>query len=165
MEAYPLNRFLLAKLSMSAISKVPNRKKLNQALESIASGGYSLDDGYNDTMKRLKAQSSGMPTDSIILLSFVTHASRELTVSELEHALAIEVDESSFDTDNISDLREAIDSCSGLLEIDPEDQKVMLVHRKFISLQSPMLYTDNYKTPPRSTLIVQKKLISLTQAQ
>ncbi|OBT92508.2 hypothetical protein VE01_09480 [Pseudogymnoascus verrucosus] len=113
---------------MSAISKVPNRKKLNQALESIASGGYSLDDGYNDTMKRLKAQSSGMPTDSIILLSFVTHASRELTVSELEHALAIEVDESSFDTDNISDLREAIDSCSGLLEIDPEDQKVMLVH-------------------------------------
>ncbi|OAF61513.1 hypothetical protein VC83_01953 [Pseudogymnoascus destructans] len=111
--------FLLAKLSMSAISKVSNRKKLNQALESIASGGYSLDDGYNDTMKRLKAQSSGMLTDSIILLSFVTHASRELTVSELEHALAIEVNESSFDTDNISDLREAIDSCSGLLEIDP----------------------------------------------
>lgn len=119
---------------MSTISKVSNAKKLKKALESIASGGYSLDEGYNDTMKRLRAQYGGMQAESIILLSFVTHASRELTVPELEHALAIEVDESSFDTDNISDLREVIDSCSGLLEIDPEDQKVMLVHRKFISL-------------------------------
>ncbi|KFY42331.1 hypothetical protein V494_02458 [Pseudogymnoascus sp. VKM F-4513 (FW-928)] len=120
--------FLLAKLSMSTISKVPNRKKLRQALELIESGTYSLDEGYNDTMKRLKAQEGGAQAESIILLSFVAHASRELTVSELEHALAIEVEEPFFDTDNISDLREAIDSCSGLLEIDPDDQRVMLVH-------------------------------------
>ncbi|ELR04453.1 hypothetical protein GMDG_06766 [Pseudogymnoascus destructans 20631-21] len=153
--------FLLAKLSMSAISKVSNRKKLNQALESIASGGYSLDDGYNDTMKRLKAQSSGMLTDSIILLSFVTHASRELTVSELEHALAIEVNESSFDTDNISDLREAIDSCSGLLEIDPEDQKVMLVHH------TAKEYFDRTKEthfPDASAMITERCLAYLSDS-
>lgn len=150
---------------MGTISKVSNAKKLKQALESIASGGYSLDEGYNDTMKRLKAQYGGMQAESIILLSFVTHASRELTVSELEHALAIEVDEPSFDTDNISDLREVIDSCSGLLEIDPEDQKVTLVHRKLIPLQSLILYTDRYEIPPRSTLIALKKLISQAQAQ
>src|SRR5687767_14899299 len=109
---------------MSSISKVSNLKKLRQALESIASGSYSLDEAYNDTMERLKTQHGGMEAESIILLSFVTHTSIDLTVSELEHAMAIEVDESSFDTDNISDLREAINSCGGLVAIDPEDDKV-----------------------------------------
>ncbi|KFY15835.1 hypothetical protein V492_01728 [Pseudogymnoascus sp. VKM F-4246] len=144
--------FLLAKLSMNSISKIPNRKKLNQALESIASGSYTLDEAYNDTMERLKTQYGGMQAESIILLSFVTHASRELTVSELEHAMAIEVDEPSFDTDNISDLREAIDSCSGLVAIDPEDEKVVLAHRKFIPLHSLLLYANDHKIPPRNTL-------------
>src|SRR4051794_40116488 len=116
---------------MDTISKIPNLKKLKQALESIASGGYSLDDAYNDTMKRMKAQPREMQDESVILLSFVAHASRALTFSELEHAMAIEVNESSFDTDNISDLRVLIDSCSGLIEVDIEDQTVIIAHRKF----------------------------------
>lgn len=124
---------------MSTISKASNPKKLKQALESIASNNYSLDKAYNATIERLKAQDGGILEESIILLSFVTHASRELTVSELEHALAIEINESSFETDNISDLREVIDSCSGLLEIDPEDQRVMLARRKF-TLCSHLFY-------------------------
>ena len=150
---------------MSTISKASNLKKLKRALESIASNNYSLDEAYNVTMERLKAQDGGIQAESITLLSFITHASRELTVSELEHALAIEVDEAGFDTDNISDLREAIDSCSGLLEISAEDQKVMLAHRKFIPLHSSILSAYDHKIPPRSTLIVQKKPISLMQAQ
>ncbi|OBT64762.1 hypothetical protein VE03_06549 [Pseudogymnoascus sp. 23342-1-I1] len=141
--------FLLAKLSMNSISKVSNPKKLRQALESIASGSYSLDEAYNDTMERLKTQYGGMEAESIILLSFVTHTSRDLTVSELEHAMAIEVDESSFDSDNISDLKEAINSCGGLVSIDPEDDKVVLAHCKFISLRPPILYADDDKIPLR----------------
>jgi hypothetical protein len=150
---------------METISKISNLKKLKRALESMASGSYSLDDAYNDTMERIKTQPDGMQADSIILLSFVTHASRALTVSELEHALAIEVDEPFFDTDNISDLREAIDSCSGLVEIDPEDQTVVLAHRKFTSLLSPILPANSLQIPPKSTLIVPKKNISLAQTQ
>lgn len=129
---------------MNTISQVKNTKVFKQALASIASRGYSLDEAYNDTMKRLKTQYGGMQADSMILLSIITHASRDLTVSELEHALAIEVTESSFDTDNISDLRETIDSCSGLVDIDPEDQKVMLAHHRFISPQSAILYAADH---------------------
>ncbi|KFZ02901.1 hypothetical protein V502_11411 [Pseudogymnoascus sp. VKM F-4520 (FW-2644)] len=147
--------FLLAKLSMSTISKASNTKKLKQALESISSNNYSLDKAYNDTMERLKAQDGRIQAEWIILLSFITHASRELTVSELEHALAIEVD-------NISDLREAIDFCSGLVEIDAEDQRVMLARH------TTKEYFDRTKEthfPDASAMITQRCLAYLSDAK
>jgi hypothetical protein len=119
---------------MNTISTVSNPKRLKRALESIADGSYSLDEAYNDTMRRLKSQHGGFDAESMVLLAFVTHASRDLTVLELEHALAIEVNEPFFDRDNISDLEAVIDSCSGLVTIDPEERKVVLGHCRFVSL-------------------------------
>ena len=62
------------------------------------------------------------------VLSWITCAKRPLATSELQHALAIELGESSLDEDNIPQIEDMVSVCAGLVTVDEESEIIRLVH-------------------------------------
>lgn len=64
------------------------------------------------------------------VLSWVARAKRPLSVSELLHALATELDESEFHDDNIPDLDDIVSACAGLITTTagPSRDKIRFIH-------------------------------------
>lgn len=65
---------------------------------------------------------------AIKTLMWISHAKRVLTVTELQHALAVRLDESELDRENFIDPQLVVDSCFGLVEIDGESSTIRFVH-------------------------------------
>ena len=61
-------------------------------------------------------------------LSWITHAKRPLTTRELQHALAVEVGESEFNEENLSEIDDIVSVCAGLVTVDEESNIIRLVH-------------------------------------
>ena len=53
---------------------------------------------------------------------------KTLTTKELQHALAVELDDEEFDSDNLPDIRDLVSNCCGLVTIDSENDVIRLVH-------------------------------------
>jgi ankyrin repeat protein len=74
----------------------------------------------------------GQVTDSQVLakqiLPWITCAKRPLTTLELQHALAVEIDEHELDEENLSDIEDVISVCAGLVTVDEQSSIVRLVH-------------------------------------
>jgi hypothetical protein len=113
---------------MESIEEARSLRQLKLTIESFSTGRYTLDKAYNEAMERVKAQNKVLGDQAMRILSWITHASRHLTITELQHALAVEVGEKSFDEDNISDIEEVINACAGLVAINTEQNTVELVH-------------------------------------
>ena len=62
------------------------------------------------------------------VLSWITCAKRPLTTSELEHALAVEPEESQLDEENLCRVEDMVSVCAGLVTIDEESRIIRLVH-------------------------------------
>jgi ankyrin repeat protein len=65
---------------------------------------------------------------AIKALMWISHAKRVLSVTELQHALAVRLDDSDLDRENFIDPQLIVDSCFGLVEIDVESQTIRFVH-------------------------------------
>ena len=62
------------------------------------------------------------------VLSWITCAKRPLTTAELQHALAVEVDEAELDEENVPQIEDMVSVCAGLVTIDEESDIIRLVH-------------------------------------
>ena len=62
------------------------------------------------------------------VLSWITCAMRPLTTSELEHALAVELEEPQLDLENICPVYHMVSVCAGLVTVDEESGIIRLVH-------------------------------------
>ena len=62
------------------------------------------------------------------VLSWVTRAKRQLTTSELQHALAVEIGEPELDEDNLPQVDDLVSVCAGLVTVDNESGVIRLVH-------------------------------------
>ena len=107
-------------------------KKIKIALESMPN---ELDELYRQTVERIRRQPGDDGELGMKVLSWVTHAKRPLRVEEIQHALAVEVDEDEdedlpgqMDFDNILSPQSLTDLCAGLVVIDPSSQIIRLVH-------------------------------------
>jgi ankyrin repeat protein len=65
---------------------------------------------------------------AIKTLMWISHAKRVLTVTELQHALAVRLDDSELDRENFVEPQLVVDSCFGLVEIDKESSTIRFVH-------------------------------------
>lgn len=120
--------FLLAQLHMDSLTDKTSPKAIRKALERLPMGFGALDIAYDQAMKRIGDQKPGFKDLAQRALSWITYACRLLTVTELRHALAIEVGESEFDEENLDDIKDILSVCRGLVIIDPETGVVRLVH-------------------------------------
>ena len=97
-------------------------------LEKLSKGSKSLDEAYDEAIKRVEAQ---LPEDSGLakkVLSWITYTQRPLTTGELCHALAVEPGEEDLDEENVPDVEDIVSVCAGLVTVDEESNIIRLVH-------------------------------------
>jgi len=110
---------LVGKHSVTAVRK---------ALEVLPK---EVDDTYDEAMERIERQNEDDKNLAKPILSWITYARRPLTVSELQHALAVMPDMTDMDPDNIIDKDILTSVCAGLVVVDEEQSTVRLV-RKYL---------------------------------
>ena len=145
--AESIPRFLFAVLQIDRICVARTIKKIKLALESMPK---ELDELYRQTVERIRRQPGDDGVLGMKVLSWVTHAKRPLGVEEIQHALAVEVDEDEdsshqMDFDNILSPQSLTDLCAGLVVIDPCSQIIRLVHyttQEFFDRERQGLFAD-----------------------
>lgn len=121
-------RFLLAKLYMDAIQDKVTSNSIKKAISEFGTNPDAYSEAYDAAIERIESQKSDRLTYAKRLLSWVSLAKRELSVSELEHALAAEPSARAIDKGDIPDLQDVISFCAGLVSIDQASRVVKLVH-------------------------------------
>ncbi|KFX94529.1 hypothetical protein V490_04313 [Pseudogymnoascus sp. VKM F-3557] len=120
--------FLLARLHLDSLNGKRSPKAVRTALKSLPSGSNAYDDAYKDAMIRIEGQLLDQKDLAWQVLSWITCAKRPLTMSELQHALAIELGETSLDEDNLPQIEDMVSVCAGLVTVDEESEIIRLVH-------------------------------------
>lgn len=87
-----------------------------------------LSRAYEQAMYRIQNQKDGFRALAERALSWIVCAKRQLTTTELQHAMATEIGEQEFDRDNIPEAEDLVMVCAGLVTIDKHTGIIRLVH-------------------------------------
>ncbi|KAL6693319.1 ankyrin repeat-containing domain protein [Trichoderma pleuroticola] len=120
--------FLLAQLHFDQLMDCITRKAVLNTLKALPTGSNAYDYTYDAAMDRINQQSSSRKQLAIDVLSWITHAMRPLSVAELQHALAVEIEEDEFDEENIPQIEDIVSTSVGLVTIDENSKVIRLVH-------------------------------------
>jgi ankyrin repeat protein len=101
---------------------------MRAALKNLATGSGAYDHAYEDAIERINGQIKDQEELAKQVLSWITCAKRQLTITELQHALGVEVGESELDEENFSQIEDIVSVCAGLVTIDEESGIIRLVH-------------------------------------
>lgn len=115
----------MAKLHMDSLTKQPHRKALRFALENLPP---ELDETYNDALARISKQDKEDAKIAHQVLGWITHATRPLTMKQLQHALSVEPEQTDLDEETLIDEELLISTCLGLVTVDHTSKEVRLVH-------------------------------------
>jgi hypothetical protein len=110
---------------MDALIQKHNITEVRKALKNLPK---DVDETYDEAMERIEQQNEADEALAKRVLCWVTHARRPLTVSELQHALAIVNGTTALDLDNITDEEILNSICAGLLVIN--DERMIRLVRK-----------------------------------
>ena len=99
-----------------------------QALDQLQNIQGASDTVCDQIWRRIEDQNSKRFELAQQVLYQATFATKPLTISELQSALAVESKEPEFDMETIPQSEHIVSACAGLVEIDPESQIVQLVH-------------------------------------
>ncbi|CAH0047168.1 unnamed protein product [Clonostachys solani] len=108
---------LLRKLRERSQSKVNTDEKLDLLAQA-----------YDEAVDRIRMQQPGFQHLATKVLSWVIFARRQLTILELQHALAVSVGDKKLDEDNVRDIKDIVSVCLGLVIVDEQSGIVRLVH-------------------------------------
>ncbi|KAF4914996.1 Ankyrin-3 [Colletotrichum fructicola] len=131
--------FLLAQLYLEALKDATSVREIISALGSFKHKGvdkvgnkrqlsHVYDEAYKDAIKRIQGQTPNRRDLGTSVVSWITHASRPLTVLELRHALAVDTDQNEVDYENIRDVDVVLSVCAGLVTVEDESMIIRLVH-------------------------------------
>lgn len=122
------HRFLLAKLHIDSLIGTGTVRALRNTLKSLPAGSDAYDSTYRYAMKRIQGQIPGQVQMAQKVLSWITCAKQPLTITELQHALAVEVDMPYLDEENLPDPEDIISSCAGLVTVDRQSHIIRWIH-------------------------------------
>ncbi|KAJ3536445.1 hypothetical protein NM208_g6710 [Fusarium decemcellulare] len=120
--------FLLAQLHLGSLIGKRSPASLKSALKKLPKGSDAYDHAYKHAMERIRGQAGDIEQLAIDVLSWIVCAFKPLTIEELRHALAVEIDNPLFDEENLPDAEDIVSSCVGLVTIDDESNIIRLVH-------------------------------------
>jgi hypothetical protein len=116
----------MARLYLDTLMHKTTRRKIKNALETLPEG---LDSIYEELMIRIKLQN---PKDhaelAVKALGWIFYTVRPLTVTEIQHALAIEQGDPDLDQDGIPNRDLLISVCAGMVTINDNSDTISLVH-------------------------------------
>ena len=131
-------------------TSLARRRKM---LQKVATTGVDLDSVYAQTLQRIREQKGDRSRLGMEVLMWVSHAERPLGIDELRHALAVEMDSTGLDPENIRPRDTVLGSCLGLAVIDAETSTVRLVHYTLQEyLFRPGIMPDAHKVLAQSCL-------------
>ena len=134
----------MAKLHMDSLTKQPHRKALRLALENLPP---ELDETYKDALARITSQDKEDIKLAHQVLGWITHATRTLTMKQLQHALSVEPEQTDLDEETLIDEELLISTCLGLITVDHMSKEVRLVHytaQKYFEHRLLELMPDNH---------------------
>jgi hypothetical protein len=111
---------------MDSLGSKTNRADIYRTLDNLPQG---VDDTYRDAMRRINTQSEDDRLLAKHLLFWIAYAQRQLSVKELQHALAVRSEMTDMDLDAIDDEEALTSVCAGLVVID-EGRSVIHFVRK-----------------------------------
>ncbi|RSM12118.1 hypothetical protein CEP52_002630 [Fusarium oligoseptatum] len=120
--------FLLAHLHLESLMYKRTPKALRTGLEKLPRGSTAYDETYEKTMKRIETQFPDQAELARDALQWIICAEAPLSVSELQHALAVEPREEDLDSGNLIDADDVVTACGGLVTIDKKSSIIRLVH-------------------------------------
>ena len=97
-------------------------------LKTLPTGPKAYDYAYEEAMKRITSHDTDSEELAKQVLSWITCSKRPLSVSELQYALAVEVDKAELDEENLPQLEDMVSVCAGLVTVDEESSIIRLVH-------------------------------------
>ena len=140
-------RFLLVTLNIEAIlgeTSVAGRK---QMLRRVAATGVDLDSVYVQTLQRIRDQKGDRSRLGMEVLMWVSNAERPLRIDELCHALAVDMQSTDLDPENVRPADTVLGSCLGLAVVDAETLTVRLIHHTLQEyLSQSAIFPDAHKT-------------------
>ena len=92
--------------------------KRRKMLQKVATTGVDLGRVYGQTLQRIRDQEGSRSRLGTEVLMWVSHAERPLRIDELCHALAVEIDSTDLDPENITPQGTVLGSCLGLAVVD-----------------------------------------------
>ncbi|KAI1753132.1 hypothetical protein F4782DRAFT_539851 [Xylaria castorea] len=130
--------FLLAQLYVTSLAGKETPRELLKALQELETRSkfhdtvekqiLQYDTAYNHAMTQIEGKLQNLAKRAKQVLSWLVCAKRPLTKLELQHALAVEINELQIDRDNIRQVADLTSGCAGLVIVDEESSIVRLVH-------------------------------------
>ncbi|OBT72674.1 hypothetical protein VF21_08561 [Pseudogymnoascus sp. 05NY08] len=120
--------FLLAQLHLESLIGKRSPKTLREALKRLPTGSEAYDYAYKEAMERIEGQLADSQELAKQSLAWITCSKRPLTTLELQHALAVEIGQSSLDEENLPEIEDIVSVCAGLVTIDKGSGIIRLVH-------------------------------------
>ena len=105
---------------MDSLVDKTTTKAINRALDRLPIGSDALDCAYEDALKRIDMQKQGFSDLAKRTLIWITNAQRLLTITEIRHALAIEVGQDDLEEDNLNEIEDIVSACAGLVVVEYE---------------------------------------------
>jgi hypothetical protein len=125
--------FLLPALQIQAVLDQTTISKRRKALHTMPT---ELDSVCEDTIRRIRNQKVKQATQAVDVLKWTFLSERQLSVTELRHALAVTVTpeepfspQETLDWDNLPSEKSLFNWCLGLVILDEETSTVRLVHK------------------------------------
>lgn len=110
---------------MEALAREPTTGYIEMALQSLPEG---LEEVYKRAMIRIESQGKSTQELAKTILSWIVHAKRTLSITELQHAVAVKPGESELNSKFIPSIETIGTICAGLIAIDIPGNTVRLVH-------------------------------------
>ena len=131
---------LLTLLHMELLADIATKRGIRNALETLPVG---TDDNYTEAWVRIGSQKSQQAKIGKKILAWVVHATRPLTVQEVQYALAIEPGDEDLDPEGLLNVPDLTSFCAGLIVIDGKGDLNTLVHptrQKFFQNRKEALF-------------------------
>jgi len=106
----------------------PTLGHIKRVLQTLPRGMKGLDETYEQAIKRIEGQEKGYRELAKQVLSWVTYAKRPLSITEVQHALAVSADMTDMDRDFLPEVEVLGSICAGLITIDQNSHVLRLVH-------------------------------------
>jgi len=87
-----------------------------------------LGDAYGTTLSGIRGRDGRKGRLGMVALMWISHSERLLKSDEPRHALAVEMESPSFNTDNIPSIGILLACCQGLVVVDKETSTIRLIH-------------------------------------
>lgn len=132
-----VSRFLLAQIYLGLLDDKLTVNEIRSTLQVFRKQRQGQDEdgkaqvlshAYQQTMERIGSQEQNAKALAFRILAWITCSRRQLSTSELQHAIATKLDKSTLDQGDIPDMDDMVSVCSGLIVIDEQSGGIRLVH-------------------------------------